>query len=146
MADPLSVLGGIASCAQLLGMLLDTSRSITNICKEARNALVEVRKIRTKLDLLCKALQRIRQDLGSFDNQDSLSPELWCLIDEAIKTVEGDVKELCGLCDKAGMTDGKAIGFRIKYALIHRRPTMALIQRLNQSEGTLTWIIASINL
>jgi hypothetical protein len=146
MTDPISVLGAVASCVQLLGLLIDSTKTVAQFCNRAHGALYELKKIKYKLEILEKALTRVQEDLGSIDDHAVLPQELWHLVSLAINSVEEDIKELYGICSKSQALKGNRLLFRIKYALIHHDSTMRMLERLERSENTLSCVIELVNL
>jgi len=146
MADPMSIIGGIASCVQLLGLLIDSTKGVARFCNQICDALQELERIKYKLELLQKTLQRVEEDLGSVDDHIVLPQELWQLVGFAVRSLEEDIQELYGVCSKTRTIKGHALFLRIKYVLLHRDSTMRMLDRLGRSENTLTCILELINL
>ncbi|KAJ6101900.1 hypothetical protein N7486_004327 [Penicillium sp. IBT 16267x] len=145
MADPLSIVGSVASFSQLLGLVLKTTEGIVTICHAVKDAPDEVRRINDKLLAIKMALESMQSQIGEFNDDELLPSDLRYVLQNAITSIHDDVVSLKQRCQHYADSDCTAVRGRLKWALIERRVVGNLLDRLRGSESTLTCVLQLIN-
>ena len=137
MAEPVAIVGGVASFVQLIGYIIKTSETVAHFCDEVKDAPRSVLRIRTKLNLLREGLQQIQQYLQTFDDAVILPPDLRETLVASIRRIEDDIKDVREACSSANQTTRVSLSRRIKWAAMERSKVQRLLARLESSEAIL---------
>ncbi|OQE25335.1 hypothetical protein PENSTE_c006G09536 [Penicillium steckii] len=146
MADPLTIVGGIASFAQVLGGVVKTTQAIYNVCHAVQDAPDELRRINETLLALKLALESTQTQVGGFDDDELLPPDLRCIMQTNITSIHDDVIALKQKCHDYASPSSITKRERLKWAVLERRVVGNLLERLKGSESSLTCVLQLINM
>lgn len=147
MADPLTIVGGIASFAQLLSLVVKTTEVVFTFCHSVRDAPKELKRIHEKLTCLNLALKNIEAQLTEVYEFEILPPDLCYVLHNSIDSVRKEVITLYSKFDIAldSESPSNPLRVRLKWALLERHLVSDTVDRLRDSEGTLTCALQLLN-
>ena len=143
MADPLAVIGGIASVAQIFGCIVQTTETIAKFCHEVQDAPTELHRIKDKLIILKIVLENFQHHLQEFDDDVVVPPDLRELLMRAVTAVKGDAEALQYALNEF---DSVSVRKRLRWAFVNRHVAEKLLARLQGSENTLNCVGQLLNM
>jgi hypothetical protein len=146
MVDPLTIPGGIASFAQILGMAITSCDVLTKFCLDIHDAPTELHRLRDKLTTLNIGLKGIQNFIEDVPNDKLLPPDLRELLAKLFKQVQSDISALEDVRQVQSKDSPKSIRRRIRWALVDKHSTEKMVQHLRESESTLTGVLQLLNL
>lgn len=146
MTDPLTVVGGIASFAQVLGCVIKTTQVIFNICHAVQDAPDELRRINETLLAFKLALESTQIQVGGFYDDELLPPDLRYIMQNTITSIHKDVTVLKQKCHDCAKSNSVTKRERLKWAILEKRVVGNLLERLKSSESSLTCVLQLINM
>jgi hypothetical protein len=146
MAELFAIVGGIASFAQILDCIIQTSGAITTFCKEVKSAPIRLERIKDKLDALYLNLEDLKNYLGTFEDNVVLPADLSHTLVSAITRVREDVYAVEQECAFPSSTESHSMRRRLKWALIERHKIDVHLSQLDSSEAILNNAIQLTNL
>ncbi|KAJ5740811.1 ankyrin [Penicillium malachiteum] len=145
MAELLTVVGGIASFAQILGIVFQATETVASFCSAIKDAPDELCRVREKLLSLRTSLESIQVQLDEIDDNDLLPPDMCYILHNAVRSIYEDVIVLNKRCIKSLDGESRAIGKRLKWAFVERHLMSGMLERLQSSESTMTCILQLLN-
>ncbi|KAJ6036180.1 hypothetical protein N7540_000459 [Penicillium herquei] len=145
MAELLTVVGGIASFAQIIGIVFQTSEVVVSFCSAVKDAPAELCRVKEKLLSLRTSLESIQVQLDGIDDDDLLPPDMCYILHNAVRSIYEDVTTLNKKCVKSLDGEPRAIGKRLKWAFVERHLMSGMLERLRDSESTLTCVLQLLN-
>jgi hypothetical protein len=146
MAELLAIVGGIASFAQLLGYVIQTSEAVAKFCDDFQDAPSRVHRTKEELCLLRKTLEGIQSYLQVYDDTIIFPPDLKQVLMESIRRISTDIKDLQNETERNDLVLQGSLRKRLRWTLIERRKTEKLLSRFEESESTLDRVIQLVNL
>jgi hypothetical protein len=148
MADPLTVLGGVASIAQIISCVVGTVESISAICHHLEDAPAEFYRMKQVLEIIqCSTLEL--KTCFSEESDDLVIPvELRRIFFNSINLVGQDVSILRKQIDLV-LTDTRnirSVRGRLRWALVQRRATQKSLECLKESENIFSLVLQHLNL
>jgi hypothetical protein len=140
MADPFTVIGGIASIAQILGCIIQTAEAIKGFCDDVQDAPAELQRIKNKLIILKGTLAHFQQYLDVFDDDIVVPPEVRETLILATLEVQRNVEALQEACKHPDTPGTISVRRKLKWAFIDRHVVDKLLLRLQSSENTLNCV------
>lgn len=146
MADPLTIIGGIASFAQLMGMTIKSCEVLAKFCLDFHDTPAELHRVRDKLSILKVGLDGLQNFVGDVPDDSILPPDLRELLARAFEQIRGDISMLESVRQVQSKESPKSIRRRLRWALVDKHSMDKMVQHLRESESTLTGVIQLLNL
>jgi hypothetical protein len=145
MAEILTVVGGVASFAQALGLVFKTTGVIISFCSAVNDAPIELRRLKEKLLSLQVSLESTRAQLDEINEDDLLPPDMCYILHNAVRPIYEEVTALHKRCGKSLNGEPLGHGKRLKWVFVERHLVSGMTERLRDSERTLTCILQLLN-
>jgi hypothetical protein len=146
MPELLTIVSGIASFAQILDCATQTCGTIAVVCKDTKDAPIELKRIKDKLDTLRQNLEHLREYLETLGDEVVLPVDLSYTLMSAITRVCEDVKAVESECVVTSLAELHSMRRRLGWALVEKRKTDILLRRLRGSEAQLDNALQLTNL
>ncbi|KAJ5683077.1 hypothetical protein N7462_006242 [Penicillium macrosclerotiorum] len=145
MAELLTVVGGIASFGQILGLVFRTTEVIVSFCSAFNDAPTELRRIKEKLLSLQISLEGIQDQMGEVNDDELLPPDMCYILQNTVASLFEEVTTLHKRCSKSFNGEPRGTGKRLKWAFVERHLMTGMLERLRDSERELTCVLQLLN-
>ena len=148
MADPLTILGGIASISQLISAIIGTAESISVICDNFEDAPAELCRMKQILEIIKCSILDLKTQFSDQSDDIIIPAELRQVFLKTISLVEEDMYTLrkeIGI-DTVYPREINTFRSRLRWAVMQRKPTQKKLERLKESENMLLLVLQHLNL
>jgi len=146
--EVLAVTGGVASFAQIFGIVVKTGRLINELICDFDKAPEELRKIYLTLFSLKARLQSLEEFFAAFPDKFYIPPDLGLIFWVNFQEVERDVEAAARILKPyySGGRSVRSVRSRLRYALLDQRIFDRCMKHLSTSEHSLSGIERLIEL
>ena len=146
MAESLAVVGGVASFAQILIVIVNSIEAFAVIYHDFQDAPCELLQIQTKLRLLQLNLEDFQAFLLDFPDNVVLPLDLRQLIWEALSQVQSNLIAIQGICAVESPQTTKSFRVRLQWASFGKKSMKKMTEHLRESEQTVNGIMQYMTL
>ncbi|KAJ5273617.1 hypothetical protein N7478_008742 [Penicillium angulare] len=142
MAEPLTIVGGIASFAQIIGLLIKPTEVAAKFCQTVHDAPAEIKRINEKLICLKGSLGAFQGQLVEIDGDEDIIPrDMRSTLHHVIESVYNDILTISDKCGIASYSSSTSLRYRFKWVLLDQHLVHSMMIRLRDSEDKLTFMI-----
>jgi hypothetical protein len=148
MADPLTIIGGVASVTQIIGVIASTIGGISALCDHFEDAPVEFMRMRQILYLTRCTIDSLKEYLFNHPDNDVIPLELRAVCYDCIRLVAEDIDNIRKHVpvSSPNVHYPGSIKSRLKWATLQRKTAQQSLDRLKQSETMLLLVMQHLNL
>ncbi|KAI0137122.1 ankyrin repeat-containing domain protein [Xylariales sp. AK1849] len=144
MADPLTILGGIASIGQITGLVISTITVISTFCERVHDAPVEFSRVKHRVFAIKEMVQTFEAfvlNAPGFPDEDILPQDLRQQLISSMNVLREDIEEINQHIASASTHNFQPLRRRMKWALCKRNFMTRKLDCLKQSESSLSNIL-----
>lgn len=146
MADPLTIVGGVASLAQILDFTVKAGSALRRLGQDIRDAPLDVERLEHKLSVLQTSIEITTKVTDDMSEDDIFPPDLKCLLLRVLEELERDIEALALFTTKFNLRSTLSIRSRIRWGLIEKSTVERLRKRLQETESSLSGVVQLLTL
>jgi hypothetical protein len=144
MADPVTIVGTIASAAQIVGVIISSCDTLSRFSRDFQDAPAEVQRLHEKLDTTRISLQSMQLFIEDMSEDEVLPLDLRRMLSKIMSQVQRSTADLKQSHDRLAPHSTKRLGRRFRWALLDKHLTQKLTQQLQDCESGLSNVLQQL--
>lgn len=141
MADPFTIVGTVASVAQIVGVIVISCTALSHLSRDFQDAPAEIQRLHEKLDTTRISLESTQLFMEDMSEDEVLPPDLRQMLTKIMSRVQHSIATLEQSHDRLASHSTRNFGRRFRWALLDKRLTKKLTQQLRDCESSLSNVL-----